>query len=167
MPLSSIITRVTPSPKGEYPLAGFYFLVEWNVDNGDIVNGSFTEVTGLTQEIQMLEYRDGFSEVYATQKIAGMRKDANVTLKRGIFHGNNEFYDWWVKVSNLNDDEKFKSNVTIKLLGEDNKPRVTWVLNRAWPVKIEGPSMKGDSNEVAVESIELTHEGMTIKHENA
>lgn len=63
--------------------------------------------------------------------------------------------------------KKFKSNVTIKLLGEDNKPRVTWVLNRAWPVKIEGPSMKGDSNEVAVESIELTHEGMTIKHENA
>jgi phage tail-like protein len=167
MSLLSSIARVTPSPKGEYPLPGFYFQVEWKIDKDTIVNGSFTEISGLNQETQMLEYRDGFAAEYATQKIAGMRKDANVTLKRGVFHGNNEFYDWWRNVSNLKDAEKYKVTVTINLLGEDQKPRVSWTLNRAWPVKIESPAMKADSNEVAIETIELTHEGLTIKHVSA
>jgi phage tail-like protein len=153
------------SPKGEYPLPGFYFSVEWSVGGKKIANGSFTEISGLNEEIQMLEYRDGLSKEYSTQKIAGMRKDSNITLKRGVFHGNNEFYDWWNNVKTLIEPEKYKADVTIKLLGEDGSPRIVWTLTRAWPVKYESPGMKSDTNDVAIETIELVHEGLTIKHE--
>lgn len=146
---------------GEYPLPVFHFEVVWKEGETD-VKGSFTEISGLNREIQLLEYRDGVTKDYATIKIPGMRKDNNVTLKRGVFHGDNKLYEWWLKISSL--DEIEKRTVTIKLLGEDHEPRVTWTLNNAWPLKLESPGLKADGNEVAVESMELVFEGMTIEH---
>ena len=158
----SIIPSYLPKLKeGEYPLPVFHFEVSWPGKDG-AVKGSFTEVSGLNREIQILEYRDGVTKDYATIKIPGMRKDNNVTLKRGIFHGNNQLYEWWLKVSQLEEQDRRK--VTISLLGEDHQARVTWTLENAMPVKIDGPGLKGDGNEVAIESMELAFEGMTIEH---
>lgn len=147
--------------QGEYPLPVFHFRVSWEVGNESII-GSFTEVSGLNREIQLLEYRDGVTKDYATIKIPGMRKDNNVTLKRGIFHGNNELYEWWLKVSNLVEVEK--RTVTISLLGEKNSVCVTWTLLNAWPLKLDSPGLKADGNEVAIESMELVFEGMKVEH---
>ena len=150
--------------QGEYPLPAFHFEVRWSANNGEEVKGSFTEVSGLNREIQLLEYRDGVTREYATVKIPGMRKDNNVTLKRGVFHGNNELYEWWLKVSVL--EQPDKRTVTINLLGEDHQPRVTWTLHNAWILKLDSPGFKADGNDVAVESAELVFERMEISHEN-
>jgi phage tail-like protein len=55
-----------------------------------------------------------------------------------------------------------RQNVVIKLLDEAGKPTMTWTLNNAWPTKISSTDMKSNANEVAVESIEIMHEGLTI-----
>ena len=140
----------------EYPVPVFHFSVEWGG-----AQGAFSEVSGLSKETQVIEYRDGLSKQYSTIKMPGMQKDNNITLKRGVFKGDNDFYNWWNTVS-LNTVER--RDITISLLDENHEPVMTWKVKRAWPVKVESPGLKADGNEVAVESIELTHEGMTIEN---
>ena len=140
----------------EYPVPVFHFSVDWGG-----ARGAFSEVSGLSKETQVVEYRDGLSKQYSTIKMPGMQKDNNITLKRGIFTGDNDFYNWWNTVS-LNTIER--RDITISLLDENHEPVMTWKVKRAWPVKVESPGLKADGNEVAVESIELTHEGLTIEN---
>ena len=92
----------------------------------------------------------------------GMQKFGNITLKRGTFKANNEFFDWWNTVA-LNTIER--RDVTISLLNENHEPTVVWKVKNAWPAKVTSTDLKSDGNEVAIESIELAHEGLVIQNE--
>ena len=50
------------------------------------------------------------------------------------------------------------------MLGASGDPVVTWKISNAWPVKIEGPGFKSTGNEVAIESVELAHEGIKVEY---
>lgn len=119
----------------------------------------FTEVTGLDMESQVIEYRAGDSKKFTTIKMPGMQKLGNVTLKRGIFKNDNKLWEWFndIKMNTVK-----RKTVIINLLDETKKPVMTWTLNNAWPTKIQATDMKADGNEVAVETIEIAHEGLTI-----
>ncbi len=140
-----------------YPLPKFHFQVEW----GGTKIG-FQEVSGLTLETQVLEYRDGASPEYHKIKMPGLQQFGNVTLKRGVFKSDNEFYTWWNTVK-LNTIER--RDVTISLLDENHGPVVTWKIKNAWPSKVTSPDMKADGNEIAIESLELIHEGLTVQND--
>lgn len=149
----------------EYPILAFYYSVQIedpSNPSSEMSKVSFTEVSGLTQEWQTVDYRDGMDKSTIPRKILGMGKYSNLVLKRGIFLSNTQFYEWVSKRS-YNDIER--RNVTIKLLNSDGQPIITWAINRAIPIKIDGPTLKSDANEVAVESIELAHEGFTVTYE--
>lgn len=137
-----------------YPLSVFHFQVEWG---GTRVG--FTEVSGLDFDVQAIDYREGSYLDYQVTKMPGIPKFSNITLKRGIMKGDNEFYQWLTTIK-LNDVER--RDITISLLNEDHDPVVTWNVKDAWPCKVQGPSLKSTGNEVAVESIELCHEGLTV-----
>ncbi len=141
----------------EYPLPKFHFQVEW----GGTKIG-FTEVTGLDAETNVIEYRDGDSPEFTNIKQAGLRKFSNITLKRGTFEGDNEFYVWWEEVRITDSAER--RDITISLLNQDHGPVVVWTAKNAWPCKIVTTDLKSDANEVAIESIELAHEGLTIEN---
>ena len=140
-----------------YPLVKFHFQVEW----GGTKIG-FTEVSGLDVETEVVEYRDGSSPEYAKIKMPGMQKFSNITLKRGTFKSDNEYFAWWNTVK-LNTIER--RDITISLLNEDHDPVVTWKVKSAWPTKIQSTNLKADGNEVAIESMEIVHEGLTIQNE--
>jgi phage tail-like protein len=140
-----------------YPLPVFHFNVEW----GGTRLG-FTEVTGLTQENQAIEYRDGSFPEYSAIKMPGIRKFANVVLKRGIVKSDNDFYKWLSTVK-LNKVER--RDVVISLLNEEHAPVMVWKIHNAFPVKVEGPALKATGNEVAIESIELAHEGLEVQND--
>jgi phage tail-like protein len=141
----------------EYPIPKFHFQVEW----GGTKIG-FTEVSGLDITTEVIEYRDGASPEYSKVKMPGQRKFSNITLKRGTFAGDNEFYTWFNTVS-LNQIER--RALTISLLNENHEPVITWKVKNAWPTKITPTDLKADGNEVALESLELVHEGLTIQNE--
>jgi phage tail-like protein len=141
----------------EYPIPKFHFQVEW----GGAKIG-FTEVTGLEVSTDVIEYRDGASPEYHKIKMPGMQKFSNITLKRGTFKGDNDFYNWWNTVA-LNTIQR--RNVTISLLNEAHEPVVVWKIKNAWPVKVQSTDLKADGNEVAIETLELAHEGLTIQNE--
>ncbi|HLF64389.1 MAG TPA: phage tail protein [Saprospiraceae bacterium] len=140
-----------------YPLPKFHFQVEWGG-----ANIGFTEVSGLDVESEVIEYRDGASLEYIKTKMPGMQKFGNITMKRGTFQGDNEFFNWWNTVA-LNTIER--RDVTISLLNENHEPVVVWKVKNAWPSKVQSTDLKADGNEVAIESIELAHEGLVIQNE--
>lgn len=138
-----------------YPLPKFHFRVEWG---GSKIG--FTEVTGLNIENEIIEYRDGSSPEYHKIKMPGLQKFGNITLKRGMFHGDNEFFQWLNTVSLSNVERR---DVSIALLNENHEPVYLWRVKNAFPVKVVAPDLKSDANEVAVESIEIAHEGLVIQ----
>ena len=139
-----------------YPLVAFHFQVEWGG-----TNLGFSEVSGLTIENQAIEYRDGLSPEYSVVKMPGMPKFSNITLKRGIVPADNEFFGW-LNTAALNKIER--RDLVISLLNEEHSPVMTWKVKNAFPVKVEGPGLKATGNEVAIETIELAHEGLTIEN---
>jgi len=140
-----------------YPLPVFHFTVQWG---GTRVG--FSEVTGLTQEKQVIEYRDGSFPEYSSLKMPGIPKYNNLTLKRGVVQGDNDFANWLATVK-LNTVER--RDLTVSLLNEEHSPVMTWKVHNAFPVKVEGPQLKAGGNEVAIESIELAHEGLEVQNE--
>lgn len=92
-------------------------------------------------------------------KRPGLRKSGNITLKRGIVQGDNELYRWFAFVGRTTVERR---PLTIELLNDEMQPVVTWSIAEAWPVKCEGPSLKATGNDIAIESIELAHEGIKI-----
>jgi phage tail-like protein len=140
-----------------YPLPKFHFQVQWG---GTSI--AFTEVTGLDTEIEVIEYRHGASPVYSASKMPGMQKFSNITLKRGVFQSDNEYFDWYNTVK-LNTIER--RDIIISLLNEEHEPVLTWQILNAWPSKLQSAELKADANEVAIESMELVHEGISMINE--
>lgn len=140
-----------------WPLPAFYFKVEIE----DIGVMSFKEVSGLSAEIDPIEYRHGDSQVFSKIKMPGMLKSGEVTLKKGIFKSDNKFWDWFNEIK-LNTIKR--RLVTISLLDEAGSPTMVWKVANAWPKKISTDGFKSDGNEVAVETLELANEGVTIEN---
>ena len=144
---SSQSTTVWPMPK-------FYFQVKW-----DSQVMSFQEVSGLDIQSEEIKYRHGDSPEFSVIKMPGMKKVGNITMKKGIFKGDNKFWDWFKQIK-MNTIKRLP--VTISLLDEGGKATMVWTLTNAWPTKITGTDLKSEGNEVVIESIEIVHEGLTI-----
>ncbi len=138
-----------------YPISVFHFQVEWG---GTRIG--FTEVSGLTVDLQSIDYREGSALEYQVTKMPGIPQYSNITLKRGVFRADNEFFAWLNTVK-MNDIDR--RDITISLLNEEHEPVMVWKVKECWPCKVEGPSLNSTGNEVAVESIELCHEGLSIE----
>lgn len=137
------------------PFRAFNF--EVNIDN--VALAGFSEVSGLTAEGDAVEYREGTDPRNTVRKLVGLRKFANVTLKRGYTRTN----DLWAWYTETLEGRPNRRNVTIKLKDENRRDVMAWHLDAAWINKIEGASLKASGNEVAMESVEIVHEGVTIE----
>lgn len=138
-----------------YPLPAFHYIV--SIDGEDY---GFSEVSGLNIEYEVIEYRDGLSKQYGTMKMPGRPKVGNVTLKKGIMPKDTNFFDWLNKTALNVPDRK---DVTISLLNEEHNPAMTWKLAKAWPTKLSLDALKGDGKEIAIESLEIAFEVLTIE----
>jgi len=138
----------------EWPIPKFRFEVKWD---SEVM--AFQEVSGLDIESQPIEYRAGNSPNFSVQKMPGIKKFSDVTMKKGVFKGDNKFWDWLNEIK-MNTVKRIP--VTISLLDEEGAPTMVWTLTNAWPTKITGTDLKSTGNEVAVETIVIAHEGLTI-----
>ncbi|RQO35415.1 phage tail protein [Chryseobacterium sp. KBW03] len=139
-----------------YPLVKFAFEVDWG---GTKVG--FQEVTGLNAETALIEYRHGASPDFSKIKMPGITSFSNITLKRGTFKSDNEYFEWF-KTIQLNTVER--RSITISLLDENGEPAVTWKVKNAFPLKLQSTDLKAEGNEVALETLEIAHEGLTIEN---
>ncbi|MBL8008298.1 MAG: phage tail protein [Ignavibacteria bacterium] len=138
-----------------YPLPKYHFSVQWGG-----TNIGFTEVSGLDINIDVIEYRSGSSPVQSVTKMPGLVKYSNIILKRGIVKGDTDFYKW---VRTVNQSTAERRDVVISLLNENHEPVMTWKVRNAFPAKYCGPDLNAQSSEVAIETLELAHEGLTVE----
>jgi|SRR5271157_3768406 len=141
------------------PYAGYNFEITLDTisDDGTAVKGSFCEVSGLDAEIAPIEYRNG-SEDITMRKVAGLKKFTNIVLKRGVI-GDVTFWNWILQGLNGSIN---RVNGSIDLLDEQKKTVMQWKFKRAWPCKYTGPGLNAKNNEIAIESLEICHEGLSI-----
>ena len=118
---------------------------------------AFAEVSGLAEEIQVVEYRDGLTG--DVQKVTGLHKSSDVTLKRGVVAGDLSLWHWFKSVRDGNSDRR---SVSVILLDEQLQPVMRWNLWAAFPVKYEGPCLYASGNEVAMETLTLTHDRLDV-----
>ena len=88
-----------------------------------------------------------------------MQKFSNITFKRGTMAGDSDFYKW-INATNLNVPER--REIIISLLNESHAPVMTWKAKNAFPIKVQASDLKSDGNEVAIETLELAHEGLSL-----
>lgn len=136
-----------------YPHARFRFKIE--IDG--LEAGGFSEVTGFDASIDVIEYREGDMTAETPLKVPGLKKYGNITLKQGMTDSR-VMYDWLA--SGLTGEVERKT-VTLTLLNETQAPAASWQIINAWPTKYTAPDFNATSSEIAIETIELAHEGMT------
>ena len=140
-----------------YPVTTFHFSVDWAG-----TNIGFTEVSGLDMEVDLVEYRHGASPDSSKTKMPGMKKFSNITLKRGTFAGDNEFYEWW----NQNQfSVAQRRDITIQLLNEAGDTVIAWKVKSAFPLKVQTTTLKSDGSEVGIETMEIAHEGLIVQND--
>ena len=93
-------------------------------------------------------------------KRPGLRKVNNISLKRGIVEKNNELFTWF---NNNGAPNVERRDIVISLLNDEGNPVMVWTIAQAFPIKCEGPGLKATGNDIAIESIDLAHEGITLK----
>jgi len=102
-----------------YPIPVFHFKVSWN--NQDV---GFSDVSGLSQEIQAIEYRDGLmSGDKLSLKVEGIRKGGNLVCKRGIVEKNNDLFNWF---NNNGAPKVERRDLLITLLNDTGTPVMVW-----------------------------------------
>ncbi len=126
------------------------FLVE--IDG--IQTTSFMEVSGLEASIDVIEYRSGDSAPPAVQKLPGLHKFTNITLKRGL----TQDLSLWSWMQNFFDGNVQRVTVVIVLLDQARNPVWRWTLFNAWPCKWSGPVLNAECDDVAIETLEICYE---------
>jgi phage tail-like protein len=135
------------------PYSAFNFLVEVE---GVTVAG-FTECSGLVNETEIIDYRNGNEDI-TRRRLPGLVKYNNIVLKRG-FTNSTELWDWRKKVV---DGKTQRQSGSVVLLDEARKPALRWNFREGWPAKLEGPTLNAKNNEVAIETMEIVHEGLVM-----
>jgi phage tail-like protein len=147
----------------EFPYPNFAFRVKIGNNDENSILAGFQEVSGLGMEVAVSEYRAGNSKENVPQKVMGLGKTADVTLKRGVI-GAVDLFEW-VKAVRDGDrsQEQYFRTVVIKLMAEDRTTGVLeWKLLNARPMKYTAPALNGKSSDVAVEELVLSAENIQM-----
>lgn len=135
------------------PFRNFRFRVE--IDG--IQQAGFSEVSGFDASIDIVEYRNGDETITTPHKLPGLTKYGNITLKWGSTDSL-EMYEWMASAIEGNIERK---DITIIAIDEAGEDIASWVVEQAWPTKYTAPTFNALANEVAIELLEIAHEGMT------
>ncbi len=124
---------------------------------------SFSEVSGLEMTMEVEEYSSGGIND-AVLKFAGRAKWANLVMKRGVLAKRDPLdkSDLWTWCESFLDGNGVRKDGIIVLLDENRRPKITWSWKRGLPLKWSGPSLHAGQSQVAIESIEIAHEGLRV-----
>ena len=136
------------------PYSQFNFLIE--IDG--VVHGGFSECSGLTSDTNIIDYREGNEKQLTTRRLAGLMKYNNIVLKRG-YTTDTSLWNWRQDVIN---GQVSRTTGSIILLDDARNTALTWNFREGWPCKLEGPALNGKTSEVAIETLEICHEGIEL-----
>jgi phage tail-like protein len=148
--------------KQAYPLPVYNYKV--NIDNDTV---AFSEVSGLNIAYEKITYKESSTESgKASPRVFNMPSQptqTTLTLKKGLVPSKSQaaLYDW---IHSIAINQVIKKDIVISLCDESGDARVTWTVFNAFPTKLDAPAFSASSNEVAIESMELMADGITISY---
>lgn len=140
------------------PIPDPYLVSNFRVEIDNIPSATFSEIIGLDLSIDIVDYRTGSSIPLAAEKLPGLVHYTNITMKRGLTQN----LDLWNWVKNILSGVSDKRNMSIVLQDAQHNDVIRWNVTSAWPCKWSGPVLKSGSSEVAIEEIEICHEGLVL-----
>ncbi len=149
--------------KTTYPLAAYNYRVTI-LNNGQATDVSFAEVSGLSMEYEPVTYKHGLSFFTGSKIIPGMRQAIRLTMKKGITQSGKYLHSW---IYNTYSDPTFagaKRDIVIDLCDEVGEPVVRWTVQGALPLKLDAPGFEANTNEVAIETMELTAHDLQVEY---
>jgi phage tail-like protein len=136
------------------PLVGAWFAIEFQGQ----VAGAFKECTGLGSSNEVVEYKaSGEKGEYVIKKVPGRMTWNNITLRRGITDAMDMWK--WRKLIEEGKVDEARKNGSVVMFDTQNREVARWNFLNAWPSKLTGPSADAHTNSVAIEEMEITHEG--------
>jgi phage tail-like protein len=149
------------------PLRGYNFIITM-VDSsetlmtvlsviGSVALGGFKECTGLESTLEVEEYKEGGNNA-STLKFPTRTNTGPIRLKRGVGLGD----DLWNWHNEFVFGRGKRKNGLIVLQNDDQIPIKIWVFNRGIPTKFVGPSLDATRSAVAIEELEVVHEGLSL-----
>jgi phage tail-like protein len=140
------------------PLGQFNFLLQ--IDGVNVAAG-FSEVSGLTHDTNVMEYREGSDNnhgVNTVRLLPGLIKQNRIVCKRGVIK-DPSLWNWRLTVLN---GQTQRQSGSITLLDEGRNKVMSWSFHDGWPAKWEGPALNAKTSEVAIETLEIAHEGLVL-----
>ena len=130
---------------------------------------SFAEVSGLSVEYEPVVYKHGFSFAMGYEIIDGQKKPIHLTMKRGVYKGQSDLYDWFMKGRTTETlvnvfFGRNKRDILIDLCDKDGKAVVRWTVTGALPVKLTAPTFDTQANAVAIETLELIAQDLKVNY---
>lgn len=133
--------------------------LRWYLEIDNITEGIFQDVSGLNSETEVIEHRgSGPKGNLVVQKIPGALKWTNIVLRRGITD-DRKLHDWRKKIED-GQIETNRKNGTLTLFAPDGKAVAKYTFKNGWPCKFTGPAVDASKNEIAIEELEIAHEGL-------
>ncbi|MGB0929167.1 MAG: phage tail protein [Chitinophagales bacterium] len=140
-----------------WPVAKHYYVL--NIEGMEI---AFQEVTGLGQDIELIESRGGDSRLFSNKKQPGLNGPTDVICKKGTYQGDNRLAELFQAL--VKDKARYRNQprleMTVQLLDELGNPIITWQIQDGYPLKYEGSDLKSDASEIAIETLTITSQGM-------
>jgi phage tail-like protein len=141
-------------PDRHGPYRNSRFLLE--IDS--IVQAGFSQCTIPETSTEPIEYREG-NEAPTMRKLGSLVSYGNLTLQWGTTPDSTELFEWRKLVEQGNLDEA-RRNIAVIVLDEEGEPGARWEFRNAWPQQYDAPDLDASGNEIAIESMEIVHEGM-------
>lgn len=141
-----------------YPFRTFRYMVQ--IDG--INRAGFSEVSGFDLNVDVVEYREGDDLRNTPRKLPGLTKYGNITFKWGVV-ADLEMMDWIYTVAASDSAPPTgieRKNITITLIADDGSNGPQWQIINAWPCRYSIPDLNAMGSEVAIESLEVAHEGL-------
>lgn len=135
-----------------------YRSYRFKVEIGGVQRAGFRECSGLDFSHDPIDYREGPDPLHV-RKLPGLIKFSNIVLKWGL-SDDQELWDWRQEAL---DGKVVRKNGSILLLDDTGAEKMRWNFTAGWPAKWTGPSFNATGNEVAIETLEIVHEGLEKK----
>ena len=133
--------------KNGYPLPAYNYRVSIGVNTL-----SFSEVSGLSIEHEVVTYRHGLSFYEGDIHLPGKKQPVQIRMSRGVRIKGDHLFKW---IDSIQLGKVEREDITIDLCDEEGNPVISWVVVNAFPSKLEAPGFTASTNDVAIEVLEL------------
>lgn len=137
------------------PFNGFNFAVEMD----GITRMGFKQCSGLDSSTTVTKYREGTDPTLGSRLLPGMLTHSNITLTRGITD-DAALWNWRASVAS---GKPVRRTISIILRNDAGEEKIRWNIKNCWPSKWAGPAFDATSDAVAIETLELAHEGVEVQ----